>query len=321
MIYPNFLKKGDTVGICALSAGVGHKLEEYQASCDYLKKRGLRVKEAGDVRILDQRGGSATDRANALHTLFADDEVDMVMCAAGGDFLYEILPYIDKKILASHPKFFMGASDPTSVAFMITTMLDIASIYGLNGSSYQENLEYVDKNAEILFGNLPTQHSYEFYQAASDYGTDVYSEKVVWKNEMKTSGRCIGGCLDVIRNLVGTPFQDVKGFIQKYRSDGIIWYFDIFAMSAEDVYLTLLQLKACGWFEACRGVLFGRELFQSSNTGMSYREAYQTALSGIDFVYDLDIGHTLPKMTLINGAMMDVLVKDGKGKIDFRLLS
>ena len=30
MIYPNYLKKDDTIGICALSAGVGDDIEEYE---------------------------------------------------------------------------------------------------------------------------------------------------------------------------------------------------------------------------------------------------------------------------------------------------
>lgn len=319
MIYPKFIKSGDTIGICSLSAGLGHKLEEYEISRNYLMKRGFKIKEAGDVKVLDQRGGSAKERAQALHSLYLDDDVDMVMCAAGGDFLYEILPYVNVEILKSHPKFFMGASDPTSIAFMMTTKLDIASFYGLNGASYQEGYEYIDNNMELIQGNSIEQKSFEHYQSSSDYGSNLFREKVFWKNELNASGRCIGGCLDVIRNLVGTPFQDVQGFIEKYKDDGVIWYFDIFSMPAEDVYLTLLQLKACGWFEHAEAILFGRVLFESNHTGMSYADAYSLALEGWNFAYDLDIGHTLPKMTLINGAIMDVTIKEGVGSIVFRM--
>lgn len=35
MIYPNYLKKDDTIGICALSAGVGDDIEEYEKSLSF----------------------------------------------------------------------------------------------------------------------------------------------------------------------------------------------------------------------------------------------------------------------------------------------
>ena len=39
MIYPNYLKKDDTIGICALSAGVGDDIEQYEKSLSFLSKR------------------------------------------------------------------------------------------------------------------------------------------------------------------------------------------------------------------------------------------------------------------------------------------
>lgn len=319
MFYPKFIKENGTVGICALSAGLGHKIEDYLNAYNYLVKRGIHVLEEGNIRVDNVRGGSIEERVNALHSLYLNDDVDMVMCGAGGDFLYEILPYIDLKIIRNHPKFFMGASDPTGITFMITTKLDIASIYGLNGGSYYEGQTYIDNNFKMICGNLITQYSYEYYQSTDDYGTDRFNEPVYWHNDLKESGRCIGGCLDVLKDMIGTPFEDVSGFVERYKDDGIIWYFDIYAMNAENTYRTLLQMKAAGWFKYCKAVLIGRVLFEGSDTGMTYSEAYSLALGNIPHAYNLDIGHTLPKMTLINGAILDVEVKDGKGRLNFRL--
>ena len=52
---------------------------------------------------------------------------------------------------------------------------------------------------------------------------------------------------------------------------------------------------------------------------MTYQECYEKALENIDYVYDADIGHTNPKMTLINGAIINIEVKDKKGVISFEL--
>ena len=42
MIYPSFLKKNDTIGISAPSAGVGRKLEDFDRSLQTLRRKGYR---------------------------------------------------------------------------------------------------------------------------------------------------------------------------------------------------------------------------------------------------------------------------------------
>ena len=37
------------------------------------------------------------------------------------------------------------------------------------------------------------------------------------------NGRLLGGCVDVLLNLVGTRFDKTKEFVQKYKDDGILW--------------------------------------------------------------------------------------------------
>ena len=104
MIYPRFLPEHATIGICAPSAGVGHKIESFEASLKVLRQQGWKTWETEHVRVNDLRGGNAKERAEELMSLFAVDSVDAVFSAAGGDFLSEILPYIDWQHLAGHPK-------------------------------------------------------------------------------------------------------------------------------------------------------------------------------------------------------------------------
>ena len=136
MIYPDFLNDNATIGICAPSAGVGHKLESFDASLRELRKQGWKVWETEHVRVDSLRGGNAKERANELMSLFALDSIDAVFAAAGGDFLSDILPYIDWQLLAENPKWLMGASDPTGILYPVTTMCDIATLYGSNGGSF-----------------------------------------------------------------------------------------------------------------------------------------------------------------------------------------
>ena len=51
MYYPKFLKKNDTIGICAPSAGVGRGLDFYEKSVARLIEEGFKINETFSVRV------------------------------------------------------------------------------------------------------------------------------------------------------------------------------------------------------------------------------------------------------------------------------
>lgn len=325
MIYPSFLKKKQTIGISAPSAGVGKDLDAFDLSMDTLHQCGFKTVETAHVRVDDARGGTAVDRGQEVSSLFANPNVDFVMCAAGGDFLYEVLPHIKWGQIKKHPKWYMGASDPTGILFCITTKYDIATIYGYNAGSFDETDEYHEAALKIMQGKRITQYSSSMHSSLPSFSEDYkgLDTPTLWKSNSSKNisfkGRCIGGCMDVLKDLIGTKYEDVKGFVKRYKEEGIVWYFDVFSMSAENFYRTLLQMRYAGWFENTSGILIGRVLFESSETGMSYEDAITLALNDIPVIYEADIGHTSPKMVLINGAVVKASLKEGKGTITFQL--
>jgi muramoyltetrapeptide carboxypeptidase LdcA involved in peptidoglycan recycling len=326
MIYPEFLNKGDTIGISAPSAGVGRKLEDFDRSLAVLKNKGWLIKETASVRLNSMRGGSAETRGEELTSLFADDSVRMVMAAAGGDFLNEMIEHVDWKVLKKHPKWLMGASDPTGLLFPYTTLYDVASIYGTNAGSF--DLEPLPKFLKvplaIISGSIPVQKSYSKWMKTPGFLAEevVFDTPVRWKStqgDIEVSGRCIGGCIDVLKDLIGTKFDGAKKFVRKYKDEGIIWYFDTFSLSAEVFYRTLVQMRYAGWFEGTRAVIVGRVLFESSETGMSYEDAIHLAFPEIPVLYQADVGHTLPHMTMINGAVLSLKFTGRKAELEFLL--
>lgn len=325
MIYPNFLKQGATIGICAPSAGVGRKIDSFDLSIETLKKQGYFIKETEHVRINDPRGGTAKQRGDELNQLFLDKDVDFVMCAAGGDFLNEMLPYISFSTLKKHPKFIMGASDPTSILYPYTTICDVATIYGCNAGSYDLRPlpKHLKNNLQIIQGNLIEQKSFSRYQSEKPWEVDGYLPKTkvnyqATVHTLNVTGRCIGGCIDGLKDIIGTKFDGTKQFIQKYKEDGFIWYFDNFALSAEGLYRTLIQMKYAGWFEYTKAIIVGRTLIESSETGMTYKEALQNITENIPLIYQADIGHTSPSMTMINGAILHLTYKNHKASFHFK---
>ena len=321
MLYPKFLKKNSTIGISAPSAGVGRKIEKYEESLNILKKEGYRIVETPSVRVNNIRSTTARKRGKELNSLISDENIDMVIMATGGDYMYEVLPFIDFEAIKNNPKWLMGYSDPTNVLYTVTTRYDIATLYGFNGSSYDNNnFKYQRDNLEILKGNIVTQNSYRKYQKQDDYVNDIleFNGDVKWlcKENTTISGRLIGGCFEIISNILGTEYDYTNEFIERHKDEGIVWFFDVYSMNADDFYLRLLQMKYAGYFNNTKGVLVGRVAMPNENPkGMTYKKALDLALKDIPHISEMDIGHTSPMMTLINGSMVKVNYRDNRGSI------
>ena len=77
MIYPKFLNKNDIIGICALSAGVGHKIDKFNDSLEVLKNQGYKTKETKSVRVNSLVSNTAKERAKELNELIIDKNIIM----------------------------------------------------------------------------------------------------------------------------------------------------------------------------------------------------------------------------------------------------
>jgi len=327
MKYPKFLKQGDTIGICAPSAGVGKKIDEFEKSLINIKKEGYEIIETESVRNSCLPSNLPNVRGEEFNKLVKDKNVDMIWCASGGDFLVEMLEFVDEKELIENPKWVAGYSDPTSLLFHITTNFDIATIYGNNAGSFDmTELHHSLRNAlSIVKGELVRQESFEKCERERIDGIDGYNldTDVYWQTlngNVDISGRLIGGCIDALSSIIGTKYDGTLKFIEKYKEDGIIWYFDNFALKAEDLFYVLWNMKNAGWFKYAKGFVFGRTLFEGTIIEMSYEDAIQRALGyEVPIIMDADIGHVAPKFTIINGTMGHIRASNGKGCLEMYL--
>lgn len=323
MLYPRFLEKNDIIGIIAPSQGVGDHLESFKKSIKTLEEYGYKIKETASVRNKGMVSTTGEKRSQELDEVITDKNVKMIICASGGDFLLEMLPTINWKNIKQNPKWIMGYSDPTALLYITTTKLDIATIYGCNAGSFdQTNLhECLKNNLKILSGNILTQKSFDLYQKGWLEESDGYNltEPVYWEDlngEVNIQGRIIGGCLDCLKDIIGTPYDYTKKFIEKYKDDGFIWYFDVCELSVEEFYRTLFQMKEAGWFEYIKGVVVGRVAVpRCFYKDFSYQDALKKIFPNIPLIFNADIGHVPPKMTIINGSIAKVTCKEGKGAI------
>ena len=147
----------------------------------------------------------------------------------------------------------------------------------------------------------------------------IYRACLLNTNNIHATGRLIGGCMECLADIIGTPYEDTLGFIERYKEDGFIWYFDIFALRAETVYNTLWHMNAAGWFKYAKAFIFGRVCFPGTLLDMTYQEAIIRALPDSPIVFNADVGHVAPRMTMINGSVATLEAADGKGSLEMKL--
>jgi len=320
MIYPKFLNNNSTIGITAPSSGVGHKLDSFDLSIKNLKKH-FNIIETESVRNNNVESNTPQIRGKEFNELINNKNIDMIFCASGGDFLISSLEYIDFDLLIDNPKWIEGYSDPTSILYYITTKYDIATIYGNNAGSFDQiklhkSLEY---NIDLLKGNIKRQAKYKLYEKIRGDKEYVLTEPVIYNNingSVDVTGRIIGGCLDVLTNIIGTKYDFTKEFIERYKNDEIIWYFDIFSLTSEDLYNKLYQLKYAGYFKYTKCIIIGRILFKNTFTDTTYEEVLKKVLPNIKIIYDFDLGHVPPKMTIINGSIVHIVSNDNESYLE-----
>lgn len=319
MIYPQFIQEGNTIGVCAPSAGIGSKLERFKKAKKFFSANKIKIKETAHIRVDNERSCSAKQRAKELDELVCDKKVDAIIAAAGGDYMFEMMPYVNFEHIKENPKWLHGMSDPTNLLFTVTTKLDIATLYGYNAVQYGDGTKDLETGLKYLTGKIVKQKPFKIYH---DYKNPEEDKKVnyIYKKDININGRLIGGCLDVIDKLIGTKYDYTNDFIDRYKEDGIIWYFDIFAMSSYNFYLTLLQMKEAGYFRYCKGVLIGRVAFPNiENKKLDYSKAADKVLGNIPHILEMDIGHTDYPWVLINGAICNVICNKDKKEISFKL--
>lgn len=311
MIYPKSLNEGDFIGVTAVSGGITGERNILRAenAKKNIENRGYKVIETSNVRTeLNGRSSSKEQRSKEFMSLWENDKVKSIIIAEGGNFLCEVLDELDfEKMKTIDPKWIQGYSDSTNLTYVFTTFLDIATIYGPTYKSFGmrnwhislENSIKLMQKKEIVQTSYEKCEEFNGWDVPKEY--DPYEEYNLTKNvrwinlrneeEIKFSGRAIGGCLDVIKCLIGTKYDKVKEFIFKYKNDGIVWYLEAFEMNTPELFCTLWQMKNCGYFENCNGIIFGRPLMMRQDMGLSDYQMIEEALCelNIPIICDADI--------------------------------
>lgn len=310
MNKPNSIKKGDVLALSSMSNGIVKENKKSNLIQSIKKLEEDFVVKTDEHIFCSVKGEScdAKSRANDLMKFFSDEKVKSIISITGGDFLIEVLDYLNFDLIKNNFKWVQGQSDTTILLFVLTTKYDIKTIYSFNANSLSNisDLEY-ENNVLVLKGENIKQNDFKY----KIINNEKKKSNWICKEKINIIGRLIGGSLECIMDLVGTSYDNTLNFIERYKKDGIIWYFDIDYMSNEAILRNLWHLNNIGWFKYTKCIILGRNE-EISYTGITLEEAINRGIKNkeIKIVTNFDLGHTYPRVTLINGSIINLVCND-----------
>ena len=263
--------------------------EAVKIAADSLQKLGYRVKAGthcgGKYGYL---AGSDRDRAEDINRMFADPDVDAVICLMGGYGTMRILDRLDYGVIAANPKIFVGYSDITGLHVALNRLCGLVTFHGPMPVS----------DAECYTGEDAFSRNGFFDAITSAAPLGVLSnppgEPVRQLAGGRAEGEIVGGNLSLVAATVGTPYEiDAKGKILFLEDVGEAPY---------RVDRMLTQLRLSGKFRECSGVVLGSwtGCEPDGPDSLSLAQVFEDVVApcGKPAVLNLRAGHCSPKVTV-----------------------
>ncbi|MGO1243045.1 LD-carboxypeptidase [Sphingobacterium sp. JB170] len=244
-LKPATLNVGDCIGIIA-PAGALDSERSILVTKELLEKLGFRVKEGEHIRSrYGNLAGTDEERLADIHQMFADPQVQGVVCIRGGTGVSRLLDRIDYSLIAKNPKVILGYSDITGLILALYTKIGLVSFHGAVGTSTWSS-QLVEKFEEQFFENKLQK----FVNPAKKGDTFIqYNDRIRTIHEGRVEGVLLGGNLTLVSGLCGSAFlpdfKDAILFIEEVDED----YGRVDRM--------FCQLKNAGILAAIKGFVFG----------------------------------------------------------------
>jgi muramoyltetrapeptide carboxypeptidase len=232
-----------TIGICAPSSSFDK--EDFEKSVAYLNSLGFKTVFSDAIfEKKDYLAGSDELRARELNALFANKNVDVIMCARGGYGASRIIERLDTDLIMSGKKVFIGASDICSILFY------------LEKSSNKDPLE-ADTSRRLFLGPFVIEMKSDMDKDSLDLFLKVIREDTVSHTitglttlvSGQVKANVTGGCLSIIEASLKTSYE--------IETDGKILFIEDVAEPLYRIDRMLTHLKNAGKFKNIKGVMAG----------------------------------------------------------------
>jgi muramoyltetrapeptide carboxypeptidase len=320
-VRPRALRAGDTIGVIAPSwggpAAVPHRVEN---GVRFLESLGYRV--VLGAHAMGERGyvsGTPEERAADVNGFFADPGVHAIVAAIGGDHSCHLLPLLDFELIRRNPKILVGFSDVTVLNLAIHARTGLVTFNGpalmTDFGEYPEPPAYTVENFLRVVARAKPAGALAPAAAWTEEFLD-WREKLdltraraltpspgwSWLKPGRGVGRLVGGCIESMEHLRGTPYWP--------EMDGAIWFFETSEAAPLPAYVdaVLQDYENMDVLGRLNGMVVGRPMRYTDEQKAQLREVVleRTRRYGFPIVADVDFGHTSPQLTLPIGCRAEL---------------
>lgn len=288
MLYGKKLKIGDTIGLIGPSGTVREAGAVDQAIA-YMKELGFNVKVGKSAHAkYGYLSGTDEVRAADINAMFADGEVDAIVCTRGGYGTMRLLDLLDYDVIRANPKIFVGFSDITALHAAFLEKCGLVTFHGPMATRWMAEFTDGFTKPALMNAVMKAEPLGELCNAPGYHARATV-------NPGKAEGMLVGGNLSLIAGTIGTPYElDAK--------DRILFIEEI----GERTYCVdrmLTQLRLAGKFDDCAGIVFGDFNdcpVEYPEFGLTLEEVIRdiAAPCGKPIFTGLQAGHCAPKLTL-----------------------
>jgi muramoyltetrapeptide carboxypeptidase len=293
VIRPARLRPGSRVAVVAPAGPVPR--DAFAAGAAIL---GARYTLVHDERIFARTGYLAGDddaRAGELVAALADPAVEAIFCARGGYGLMRILDRLDGAAFALAPKLIVGFSD----------------VMALHAFCARAGVTSLHAPVVTQLGKLPADDAAALFALAESPSPPPPIVGLRALHGGRAEGRLVGGNLELIARLVGTPWA--------LALDGAVLLLEDIGERPYRIDRQLTQLRLAGALERLAGVVLGDFVgcVEKDGSGPDAEAVLAERLGarGVPIVAGAPIGHGERNRAVPHGAR--VRVDAAAGTVEF----
>ncbi|NMB84103.1 LD-carboxypeptidase [Candidatus Roizmanbacteria bacterium] len=311
-MFPNKLKKGDTVRVIAPSRSLAIIGKDTQKIADKrFADLGLVLTFGKHINECDDFSSSSiASRIEDLHEAFSDKQVKAVITVIGGFNSNQLFRYVDWDLLRNNPKIFCGYSDITALNNAIYAKTGLVTYSGPHYSTFGQKLNF-DYTLEYFKRCFFSDEAYKIdpspfwmddqWWVSQDKRETVGNKGFYVINRGRAEGVLLGANLCTFNLLQGTEYMP-------NLENSVLFVEDDYESAPHTFDRDLQSLIHLPGFSGVKGVVIGRFQKGSNLSRDLLTKIIKTKkeLDSIPVVADVDFGHTEPKITFPIGGTVSV---------------
>jgi len=293
MLIPDFLHKGDRVGVVATAKKV--HTANTKKGIEILQDWGLKVEVGKHVFCSHQIfAGTDEQRLDDFQKMINDPDIRAIFIVRGGYGTTRIIDQIDFNPLQLSPKWICGFSDITAIHAHLFR-LGIASIHApMPSFFYSLNQHALKWFKDLMFGEK----------------RDLIAKPGKLNKHGQARSKLVGGNLSIICHTIGTPSEII--------TQGNILFIEDVGEQLYNLDRMMVQLKRSGFLNDLAGLIVGQftDMKDEDPFGMDSYEIVYEHVKDFDYpvAFNFPIGHSSSNYAVPIGVECSLSV-DSKGTI------